>query len=97
MQQFINNNANAIAQNNIEKQTAELLQSLQKDLQHLKDQLKNNETNPKKKINKNPIIPLSHVWIPQNIDGHMVPATIIRMNTTEKPQGIKTTPLNPLN
>ena len=52
LQQFINNNANAVVQSNIQKQTAELLQSLQKDLQHFKDQLKTNGANPKKRSNK---------------------------------------------
>ena len=45
------NNPNAIMQNNIQYQTAELLQSLQKDLKLLTEQLKGNQT-PKKRPNR---------------------------------------------
>ena len=45
------NNANAIMQNNIQYQTAELLQSLQKDLKLLTEQLKGNQ-NPNKRPNR---------------------------------------------
>ena len=47
----LQNNANAIIQNNIQYQTAELLQSLQKDLKLLTEQLKGNQ-NPRKRPNR---------------------------------------------
>ena len=50
-QPFSQNNANAIMQNSIQYQTAELLKSLQKDLKLLSEQLKGNQ-NSKKRPNK---------------------------------------------
>ena len=55
---FFNNDANAMMKNTIQHQTAELLLSLQKDLKLLTNQLKGNNSNPRRKPNKKLLITL---------------------------------------